>query len=316
MIPWLSSLSLNALRITAALFKIMIPIIVVVKVIEMLGGIGAVGRLLGPMMEWLGLPASMGLVWATTMITNVYGGMIMFITVAPNESLTVAEVTIISTMMMLAHSLPVETSIARKAGMPAWFSLLIRIGSSVLIAFVLSRIYQHFSWLQSPSTLNWIPEARDNSLLAWLLNQLKLLVGIAIIIWVLVIVLDILRRSGVERVFIVLLSPILHLLGLGSRVASMSVVGMTLGLTYGGGLLIDEARKGDLRPREVFGALALLSLCHGLIEDTLLVLMLGADISGVLYARLIYSGLFMAISLFFVRRLSDKQFHRYLYKAP
>lgn len=59
------------------LFKLMVPIIVLVKVLEELGGIAIFGQWLGPLMALVGLPQEMGLVWAATIATNIYGGMIV-----------------------------------------------------------------------------------------------------------------------------------------------------------------------------------------------------------------------------------------------
>ena len=82
---WLAGLAREIVGITYDLFKLMIPVIVLVKVIEELGGIDYISAALGPVMDLVGLPASMGLVWATTMIVNIYGGMIIFVTMPLDE---------------------------------------------------------------------------------------------------------------------------------------------------------------------------------------------------------------------------------------
>ena len=87
---------------------------------------------------------------------------------------------------------------------------------------------------------------------------------------------------------------------------------MNLGLTYGGGLLIREANKGILSQREIFGAISLIAICHSLIEDTLLVMLLGADISGALYLRLVFAFIVVGVGMRLIARLSDAVFYRYL----
>ena len=79
------------------------------------------------------------------------------------------------------------------------------------------------------------------------------------------------------------------MLGLSEHTTSITIVGITLGLTYGGGLLIHEANKGELSKMDVFGSISLLAISHSLIEDTLLIMLLGASLSGILYARIIFS---------------------------
>ena len=68
-----------------------------------------------------------------------------------------------------------------------------------------------------------------------------------------------------------------------------SVVGMLLGIVYGGALIIKETTTGNMDSREVFNSLALMSLSHGLVEDTLVMLALGAKLGGIFWGRLLFS---------------------------
>ncbi|WP_315982760.1 hypothetical protein [Aliamphritea spongicola] len=60
------------------LFKLTLPVIIVVKILEEMGAIPYISALLEPLMLLVGLPENMGIVWTTTMITNIYGGMLIF----------------------------------------------------------------------------------------------------------------------------------------------------------------------------------------------------------------------------------------------
>ena len=48
--------------------------------------------------------------------------------------------------------------------------------------------------------------------------------------------------------------------------------------------------------REVFNSLALMGLCHGLVEDTLLMMAIGGKLAGILFGRLLFS-LFVLFTL-------------------
>ena len=63
---------------------------------------------------------------------------------------------------------------------------------------------------------------------------------------------------------------------------------MTLGIQFGGGLLIKEVKSGKIDKQSAFLSVSMLNLIHAMIEDTLLMLMIGAHISGVFFARLIF----------------------------
>ncbi len=309
---WLSSLIKEIFSITYNLFKIMIPIIIIVKVIEELGGIKYIAMALEPLMELVGLPASMGLVWATTMIANIYAGMIIFISSSANEALSVAQVTVLASMMLLAHALPIEVRIVQKAGVRVIFTLILRIGGALLLGFLLHKIYSSSDYLSQTNVPLWKPpEITDDSLLTWIINQVKMLFQVFIIIAVLVVFLKILKSSGIEKLFAFILKPFLKILGLSEKTTSITIVGITLGLTYGGGLLINEANKGELSKMDVFGSISLLAIIHSLIEDTLLLMLLGADLSGILYARILFSIILIAIIVHSVKRLNQTSFERF-----
>ena len=268
----------------------MIPIIIIVKIIEELGGIHYISMALEPLMALVGLPASTGLVWATTMIVNIYGGMIVLITLPTQEPLTIAQVTVLGGMMLIAHALPIEVRIAQKAGIRVLFTLLLRIGGALLMGIILHQIYTIGDFLNQPTNALWDPQIITNdTLLAWSIAQLKILGQVFVIISVLVVFLKLLKLSGIEKLLIILLKPLLKVLGLSEKTTSITIVGITLGLTYGGGLLINEAKQRSISKIDIFGSLSLFALCHSLIEDTLLIMLLGADITGMLYFRLLFS---------------------------
>lgn len=306
---WFRELLLEIYQVSGTLFKIMIPTLLLVKLLEELGGVEVIAALLGPVMTWVGLPESMALVWATTLLTNIYTGMVIFFNQAPLEPMSVAQVTVLGTMMLIAHTLPIEARIAQKAGVRLGVTLCIRLFSAVLLGFVLHHLYTWGGWLQQPSRLIWQPGEVPDGLVAWGITQIKSLGVILLIISLLLTTLKLLRLLGIERLLQWLLQPLLKMLGIGRAATTITIVGFTLGLAFGGGLLIREARAGHVPYRDVFSAMTLLALCHSMIEDTLLILLLGADISGILWMRVIYG--FATVAL--VSRLlmaSSERFHR------
>ncbi len=307
---WLEGLFREIFAISYSLFKLMIPIIVVVKIIEELGGIKYIGQALEPVMQLVGLPASMGLVWATTMISNIYAGMIIFI--STQETLSVAQVTVLGGMMLFAHSLPIEIRIMQKAGVRVFYTLILRIGGALLLGIILHQIYACSDWLNQANIPLWNPDINpDNRLTAWVLTQIKMLFQIFLIISGLIIFLRLLKLSSVEKLIGWLLQPLLKLLGLSNTASVITIIGMSLGLTYGGGLLINEARSGRVSKTDIFGSITLLAICHSIIEDTLLIMLLGADISGALYFRVLFALLLTAVLIRLTRNLSEKYFNDY-----
>jgi len=298
--------------VSYTLFKLMIPTIIVVKILESLGFLDYFALILGPIMGWVGLPESMGIVWATTILTNIYAGMLIFFYAQQGEAMTVAQVTIICILMLFAHGLPVEARIAQQAGIRLRFTLLLRVGGGLILAYILNKLYLEFDHLQEVNQLAWQPEPADTGLWAWTVGQLESLLMIQVIIAFLLTALKILKIIGIETLMGHLLSTLLKVLGISRQATTITIVGFTLGLSFGGGLLINEARKGHVSRRDIFASMSLLALCHSMIEDTLLMLLLGADFAGVFWARLAFSLVVIAILTRVIDRLPERFWDRHL----
>jgi len=215
-------------------------------------------------------------------------------------------------MMLLAHGLPIEVRIAQKAGVRVLFTILLRIGGALLLGFLLLKLYSTGNFLTENNNALWKPQAvMDDSLLSWGINQIKVLFQVLGVISVLVIFLKLLKLSGLEKILQIVLKPFLVLLGLSEKTVSISIIGLTLGLTYGGGLLINEAKKGSITKLDILGSLSLVALCHSLIEDTLLIMLLGADLSGILYLRVLFSLFVVAIFVRILKKFHDKNVLKY-----
>ena len=289
------SLVFDVAKVFWVLVKIMVPAILIVKLLEETGSTEYLAWLLSPLMSLVGLPDSMGLVWATAMLSNIYAGMVVFFSVSAGESLSVAQVTVLGTMILVAHALPIEGAVAKMAGVSWRATLLIRVGGALVLGVILHWIYSTTGYLSEQNVLLWQPTVSDSSLSAWLVDQVFMFAYILLIIAALMLMLRLLRWLGIERLMHWLLAPVLKLLGIGKEASNVTIIGMTLGLGFGGGLLIQEARSGRLSRRDVFLSMALLALCHSVIEDTLLIMLLGADLSGILWARLIFALIVVAV---------------------
>ena len=303
--------------IFSSLMKIMIPALIIVRCIEMLGWIHALGEMIQPVMILVGLPGETGLVWMAAMMGNIYTGMAVFYQLGMAEQLTIAQVSVISSMMLIAHSLPIEVAIARAIGISLWFTLLLRIGGAFVFGFICYQTYSNLELLQVPAPQLWQPETADTSWVHWFLTQGQTIVMAFAIIAALTLFLRILRVLGVERLIHFLLAPVLRLLGIARVASNIIIVGLTLGLSFGGGLLISEARRGHIAGKDIFLSMAFLGLCHSLIEDTLLMLLLGADLGTIVFARLAFSLLaILALSRLLDWLPADKQSWFYRQSSP
>ena len=303
---------IDALRTAGELFKIIIPISIVTRFLQQWGVVDQFGQLLEPIMRLVGLPGELGLVWATAMVTNIYGGMVVFASVAPGLDLTVAQVTVLGTMILVAHGLPVELLIAQKAGTRFRAMALIRIGGALLLGWLLHLSYVFSGTLQQPNQALWNPTAVAPTWSGWLIAEVRTMVIIFVIILGLMTFLRILEKLGISDLMTRLLAPVLALLGMSRAAAPITIIGMSLGLSYGGGLIIQEAQSGRLSKQDVFASVALMGLCHSIFEDTLLLMVLGAHVSGIFWGRILFSLVVVFLLAKLVKVLPQALFERYL----
>jgi len=155
---------------------------------------------------------------------------------------------------------------------------------------------------------------KDPTLLEWGISQLKSYGLIFFCVTALIILLDILKRIGVIEKFNNWLAPVLRILGIGKEVIPLTVVGMTLGIAYGGALMVNEINQNkDIKKRDVLYALVLMAICHSIIEDSLLLMSIGAHYSGVFIFRI---GFALIVTYLFVKitsKWSDEKMERWFY---
>ncbi|WP_051294805.1 hypothetical protein [Maridesulfovibrio bastinii] len=298
----------NAGTISFELFKIMIPVVIAVKILQEFGLIGYIAAPLGPIMKTVGLPPETGLIWATALINNIYSGLIVFLSLSKDLALTSAQATILGAMILVAHSLPVELRVVQSSGPRIIFQGLARLFGAFALGFILHFIFSELNVLNNTATVLLTPDKTniDETILQWAIGEARNLISIYFVILGLLIVMRILSALKILTAMDFLLRPVLKLMGIGPKASALTVVGLTMGLSYGGGMIIHEVKSGKISHKDVFYSLTLMSLCHSLIEDTLLLMMIGGHISGLFWGRLVFSMLFVAILVQLTKILPEK----------
>ena len=300
--------------VSFTLFRIMVPVVIAVKILTELGLVKYIALAFAPLMNLVGLPGEMGLVWATAVITNMYGGIVIFASIAPGLHMSTAQLTVIGCMILVAHSMPVETTIARKTGVRIRFMIPFRLLCALLLGFILHSIYSLGGFLQEEGRILWEASPGNNSLGSWALSQMQNLVVIFFIVLVLIILMKILDRLGITRLMNRILEPVLTSMGIGKSASTVTILGMVLGISYGGGLIIRDVGSGKLSSRDVFFSISLMGLSHAIVEDTLLMMSLGGSITGILFARIIFTWIVISGLVRLVRNISETAFYRYFFR--
>jgi len=293
-------------KIFIVLFKVIVPIVIIIRVLELLGLIPVFAKYLEPLTSFVGIDGSLGLVWMAAMLVNIYAGMAAFATLQSMFDYTVAETTILGLMILIAHSLPIEVAIAKKSGVSAIFTFLFRFLNALIAGKILFYIFEYFNLFQELNTsILSIPNTNISNT-EWIISQIQNFIMIFAIIFFIIAFINILKTFGIWQFILKILKIPLSFLGMSDKVANIILIGLTLGISFGGGFLIEEAKKKEISKKDIFLSLSFLGLCHSIIEDTILILLLGSHISGILFFRFIYTVIVILImKLILEVRFSD-----------
>jgi hypothetical protein len=104
-----------------------------------------------------------------------------------------------------------------------------------------------------------------------------LLAKVFVIVVSLMIVLEVFREFKVLDRLTSALMPFARIIGFKRDSIYPLIAGIIFGISYGGGILIGEARSGKVSVRQAFLIALFLGLCHAIFEDTLLFVSVGAN---------------------------------------
>jgi len=298
--------------VAVPLFKILIPFVFIIKLLEMIGAITLISKIFAPFMSIIGLPPELGIVWVTAFIVNIYAALVLLINLIPGLEVTVAQITILTTAILICHNLLIECAISKSAGISFIYTFVFRILSAFLTCLIMHHIYKYFNFLQEPySTLFTIEPLREG-FFYWIQDQAINLSYVLLIVIIMVTILQILKEIGVENFLKKILVPPLKLFGIGKDAMNIIIVGMIIGLQFGGGILIKEVRTGKIDKQSVFLSVSMLNLVHAMIEDTILMLAVGGHYSSVIFARIIF-GLLLSLLTFKIYQKYSSFFEKYIF---
>ncbi|KAA0917745.1 nucleoside recognition protein [Aquicoccus porphyridii] len=304
----------ETLQIYWELVRIMVPVTIVTEVMSRTGLIDFIAPVLAPVMGLFGLPPELGLAWLTGMLVGIWGAIAMIFTLVPAESMSVADITVFSSLILIAHGLPIEQKIIQKAGPGFAVTTVIRIAGAIVYAMILHHLFAATGWQAETLNPTWIPVADASDWMGFMAGLIEALIYMLAILLTLSWVLEILKLIGLMALLMKILAPTLRLAGIRGETGQFTAVGLFLGISYGGGLLIREARSGNLSPRQVFISCVFMGFAHSIVEDTLLVMALGADVFGVLVGRLVFAITATAVIAHLIRSIPDETFFAWAFR--
>lgn len=266
--------------------RMMLPITLGVAMLKYLGVIGVMTEYLTPVFKYIGLTGEGVLVFLTSIFASLYAAIAVIATL----DLDFRMVTILAVMGLICHNLIIETVIQRKAGADGVSMVVLRIASALLAAGVLNLIIpadytgnlalSHITTSENATTVG-------EMLWGWGRSMLELLPMMFALILSLNILQQILREFGLIEKLTRPLSPLMKVMGLPTQTSFLWVVMNSLGLAYGGAVLIAEISSNEIPQRDAKLLNTHIALNHSTLEDTFLFLAIGMGLGWLLIPRLL-----------------------------
>lgn len=264
----------KALESSWIIIKLVIPIYIIADILYYYNTLSYISFLIEPFTSILGLPPEASLAIISGIFLNLYAA----VAFAAPLDMDIQQWSILAIFLGVCHSLVVESVIIKKLGISIIYSYCLRFFGGFIIAYTTTYIPKEFfnstisTQLFHKENYNSIGELLYNSLY----NASILTIKIIILITLLVFIMDFIKNMNFIKKSNKNISK-------GFSI----IVGVFLGITYGAGILINEAKS--LKKSDLFFIATFLMICHSIIEDTLLFVIFGADFTMVILIRTIWA---------------------------
>ncbi len=285
------------------MMKIVIPISLLTSILDWSGVLVHLDFLLKPLMGTLSLPPEAALPLIIGILSSVYAAIAAMI-VFP---FSVGQMTLMSVFVLTAHAMIQEGIIQGRSGIHPLKTTLVRLGAAVALVLLVAP------WVESALVM---PMAVAGTALSsqdfvsmigrWAVNTSGVVVKIFVIIVALLTVLELLKTFDLIHPFVRALSPFLRLMGLNQKVGFLWMTAVVFGLSYGGAVIVEEARNGRLSSDDLELLHLSIGMNHSMVEDPPLFMSLGINPFWLYVPRLL-----MAIAVVRLVRLYQAIFRRH-----
>lgn len=266
------------------LLKLTIPVSFGVFLLDLFGILNVIAGWIAPLFKLIGLSGQASVVLITSFFTNIYS----VIAVMTTLGIGYREGTILAVMCLISHALIVETAIQKRTGSTPWRIVVIRLSASFIAAWGLNLILPAET---ETVAKNLISETKSFSpaLLKWITDMSITTVKIIILVNLLLILQKILNEFGLIQWILKPFTPLLRMMGLPANTGFLWMVAYTLGLSYGGAIMISESEEGKLSREDADLLNHHIAISHSQLEDPLLFVAMGYHMGILVLPRILLS---------------------------
>lgn len=251
------------------IMKIILPISFVTALLVWSGVFTSLEFIFRPVMDILSLPPMAALPILIGMLISIYSA-IAVMAVLP---LNTTEITLIAIFILIAHSLIQEGIIQAKSGINPLIAILFRIGAAILTVLIVAPFMDMektplvLANASDGGTAPFLPMVKD-----WVSTTFFLSIKIFCIIMTIMILLEVLKSLNWIASIVRFFSPLLRLMGLSRRVGLLWIAAVIFGLSYGGAVIVEEAKNGELTQEDLTTLHLSIGINHSMLEDPALFL--------------------------------------------
>ncbi|MFC0273308.1 nucleoside recognition domain-containing protein [Metabacillus herbersteinensis] len=288
----------SGLQTTWTLGKVIFPVTLIVSLFQHTPVLGWLINLISPLMGIFGLSGEAAIPLVLGNVLNLYAGIGAILTL----DLSVKEVFILALMLSFSHNLIIESTVAVKVGLKLWIIMLVRLGLAFSSGIIVNLVWQggsetaQYGFIAKSETapIGWgaiIVEAIEKAGLG--------IIQLALIVIPLMIVIQFLKDLGWLHVFSKWMAPVTRLLGMKENTSMTLVAGLTIGLAFGAGVMIQAVEEDNVSYKDLTLAFIFLVACHAVVEDTLIFIPLGIPVWPLLIIRLVVA-IILTITVAFI----------------
>ncbi len=262
--------------------KLIIPLYILADVLLYFDILQYISFLFEPITDILDLPKEAALGIAAGMLFNLYAGIAFLAPLGLNGY----EWTILATFLGIAHSLVVESAVMKKIGISYTYSFVLRISMAFIAILPLTLMPKSFfnAATQNADIAQTAYHDIWNMLTNSLTNATLLSIKVIVLVTLIIFLMAYLKSTKIMQAYQEKVNT------------SFSIMaGLVLGITYGAGILIYEAKTGNLSKVDLFYIATFLMICHSVVEDVLLFVIFGANGWLVVVIRLVMAFVFSYI---------------------
>ncbi len=294
----------SGLNLTWTLGKVIFPITLIVTILQFTPVMPMIIGWLEPLMGFIGLSGEAAVPLVLGNVLNLYAGIAAIV----SFEFTVKEVFIMAVMLSFSHNLFIESAVASKVGVKFWVILLVRVGLALVSAFLINLLWKGGGELAQYGMIS--SQAEPEGWTAIILNAVQTatlaILQLALIVIPLMIVMQWLRDRHWLDWLSDKMAPMTRIIGVEKNASMTLVTGLTIGLAYGAGVMIQAVKEDHVSKKDMYLVLIFLVTCHAVVEDTLIFIPLGIPVWPLLLIRLV-TALVLTITIAAVWKRVDRR---------